>query len=124
MAKRKRYRRMVGLIFFTSLLAGISLVMACSSTPEEKIKQAEKELKQTVVEENRYPLHGNGANFLYVEGAEWAKAMIVLQEWVDSHPCKEIAAMAGSDSNRNEYKNDGWLVYYRDKENCPLASTK
>lgn len=122
--KGKWWRKIVGLgLLILMLMVLASAAFACYATPEEKIKEAEEELKQSIVEEARYPLHDNGKNLLFIEGAGWAKAMVVLQKWIDEHPCKEIGAISGADANENN-GNDGWLVYYRDKANCSLTSTK
>lgn len=112
MPKRKRCGILIGISFLGLVLLAMGFAVACM-TPEEQITKAKEELKQDVVQEKRYPLHDNGKNFLFVEGGEWAPAMVVLQKWVDDHPCKEINGLSSGN-----YGDRGWLVYYHDNEKC------
>lgn len=115
---------MIGLGFLILILLGVTFAIACSSTPEEKIRKAEEELKQVVVEEKRGPIYDNGKNFFWIEDPGWAKAMVVLQEWVDAHPCEEFVTMSAGGHSEASGGNEGWMVHYRDVPNCSLTETK
>ena len=114
---RLRYKMPIALGFFALMLLAVSFSAACSTTPEEKINEAKKELQEIVVAEKKYPIHDNSKNFLYIDSPKWQIAMIVLQQWLDEHPEKEIFAPSATDAN-GTHENDGFLVYYRNKTKC------
>ncbi len=100
-------RKMATIVFFMVL----SLVMTlggCLNGLNEEVKIADQSVKEQALKET-VSLYDNGKNFLIIRtrgSYTAAEAMIILQEWLDQHPDKELRIINA------QYG----LVYYENKK--------